>query len=117
MRRRHGFEPSKTEGERMRWRRGKVESVEDETERGARGIRATTAKLFVENGAHVVIADVLDDMGTLAESVGGWYIHCDASKEEEVESTMRWKRRVADGREEREKKIKEWDPQHMPAGE
>ncbi|KAI9120868.1 hypothetical protein K1719_007901 [Acacia pycnantha] len=66
---------------------------------GARGIGAATAKLFAENGAHVVIADVLDDLGaTVAESIGGRYIHCDVSKEEEVESAIeeavRWKGRV-----------------------
>ncbi|CAI0375274.1 unnamed protein product, partial [Linum tenue] len=44
---------------------------------GARGIGAGTAKLFAANGAHVVIADVLDDIGAaLAASIGGRYIHC-----------------------------------------
>ncbi|CAN1305595.1 Short-chain dehydrogenase reductase ATA1, partial [Linum perenne] len=39
---------------------------------GARGIGAATAKLFAAHGAHVVIADVLDDIGTaLSESIGG----------------------------------------------
>ncbi|KAK7394325.1 hypothetical protein VNO78_14848 [Psophocarpus tetragonolobus] len=56
---------------------------------GARGIGAAAAKLFAENGAHVVIADVLDDIGgTVAESIGGRYIHCDVSKEEDVESAI-----------------------------
>lgn len=56
---------------------------------GARGIGAATATLFAQNGAHVIIADVLDDLGTtLAESIGGRYIHCDVSKEAEVESAI-----------------------------
>ncbi|OMO72597.1 Short-chain dehydrogenase/reductase SDR [Corchorus olitorius] len=57
---------------------------------GARGIGAATAKLFAENGAHVVIADVLDELGTnLANSIGARYIHCDVSKEEDVESAIK----------------------------
>ncbi|MED6168786.1 hypothetical protein PIB30_014304 [Stylosanthes scabra] len=56
---------------------------------GARGIGAATAKLFAENGAHVVIADVLDDLGaSLAESIAGRFIHCDVSKEQDVESAI-----------------------------
>ncbi|KAE8710113.1 Short-chain dehydrogenase reductase ATA1 [Hibiscus syriacus] len=56
---------------------------------GARGIGAATAKLFAENGASVVIADVLDESGTiLAESIGARYVHCDVSKESDVESAI-----------------------------
>lgn len=45
---------------------------------GARGMGAATAKLFAENGAHVVIADILDELGaSLADSsIQGRYIHC-----------------------------------------
>ncbi|XP_058740953.1 short-chain dehydrogenase reductase ATA1-like [Vicia villosa] len=54
---------------------------------GARGIGAATAKLFAENGAHVIIADVLDEEGTkVAELIDGLYIHCDVSKESDIES-------------------------------
>ncbi|XP_050231364.1 short-chain dehydrogenase reductase ATA1 [Mercurialis annua] len=56
---------------------------------GARGIGAATAKLFAQNGANVVIADILDDLGhTLADSIGGKYIHCDVANESDVKSTV-----------------------------
>lgn len=56
---------------------------------GARGIGGATAQLFAKNGAYVVIADILDDLGAkLADSIGGRYIHCDVSKEEDVESAV-----------------------------
>ncbi|CDP15179.1 unnamed protein product [Coffea canephora] len=55
----------------------------------ARGIGGATAKLFAKNGAYVVIADILDELGSkLADSIGGRYIHCDVSKEEDVESAV-----------------------------
>ncbi|GAV86470.1 adh_short domain-containing protein [Cephalotus follicularis] len=56
---------------------------------GARGIGAATATLFAQNGAHVIIADILDELGaTLADSIGGRYIHCDVAKEDNVESVI-----------------------------
>ncbi|KAA8529918.1 hypothetical protein F0562_034478 [Nyssa sinensis] len=56
---------------------------------GARGIGAATARLFAENGAHVVIADILDELGSsLADSIGCRYIHCDVAKEDDVESAV-----------------------------
>ncbi|KAM3306094.1 short-chain dehydrogenase reductase ATA1 [Capsicum chacoense] len=66
---------------------------------GARGIGAATASVFAENGAHVVIADILSELGaSLAESIGGRYVQCDVSKEEEVESAVKlaveWKGRL-----------------------
>ncbi|KAM3394725.1 short-chain dehydrogenase reductase ATA1 [Capsicum galapagoense] len=66
---------------------------------GARGIGAATARVFAENGAHVVIADILSEVGaSLAESIGGRYVQCDVSKEEEVESAVKlaveWKGRL-----------------------
>ncbi|KMT17748.1 hypothetical protein BVRB_2g034980 [Beta vulgaris subsp. vulgaris] len=66
---------------------------------GARGIGAATVKLFASNGAYVVVADVLDELGVnLANSIGGRYIHCDVSKEADLESAVKlalaWKGRL-----------------------
>ncbi|XP_021821100.1 short-chain dehydrogenase reductase ATA1 [Prunus avium] len=66
---------------------------------GARGIGAATAKLFADHGAHVVIADILDDLGaTLADNIGGRYVHCDVAKEADIESAielaLKWKGRI-----------------------
>ncbi|XP_021760953.1 tropinone reductase-like 2 [Chenopodium quinoa] len=55
---------------------------------GASGIGASAVKLFWENGAKVVIADIQDDLGQkLATSLNNdniMYFHCDISIEEEV---------------------------------
>ncbi|KAL8100657.1 hypothetical protein AgCh_032784 [Apium graveolens] len=57
----------------------------------ARGIGGATAKLLAEHGAHVVIADILDELGSsLANSIGGRYIHCDVSKESDVEAAVQF---------------------------
>ncbi|KAJ4845427.1 Short-chain dehydrogenase reductase Ata1 [Turnera subulata] len=66
---------------------------------GARGIGGAIAKIFAENGASVVIADILDAQGAaLADALGGRYIHCDVAREEDVESAinlaMTWKGRL-----------------------
>ncbi|CAN8268371.1 unnamed protein product [Cochlearia groenlandica] len=66
---------------------------------GARGIGAATAKLFSYHGAYVIIADILDKEGIhMAESIGGCYVHCDVSKEDDVaavvEVAMRCKGRL-----------------------
>ncbi|XWS64018.1 hypothetical protein CRYUN_Cryun06bG0150800 [Craigia yunnanensis] len=56
---------------------------------GARGIEAATATLFAENGAYVVITDILDEQGAiLADSIRACYIHCDVAKEDDVESAI-----------------------------
>ncbi|KAK4476490.1 hypothetical protein RD792_015644 [Penstemon davidsonii] len=66
---------------------------------GARGIGAATAKAFADNGAYVVIADILDELGTtLADSIGGRFTHCDVSIEGDVEQAIQlaiqWKGRL-----------------------
>ncbi|KAL9303707.1 hypothetical protein ACSQ67_020970 [Phaseolus vulgaris] len=58
---------------------------------GARGIGEATVRVFVKNGARVVIADVEDALGTmLAETLApsATYVHCDVSVEEEVENLV-----------------------------
>lgn len=66
---------------------------------GARGIGAATAKAFAENGANVVIADILDEPGAeVAAAIGGKYVHCDVSVEKDVERAIQvavdWKGRL-----------------------
>ncbi|XP_061375804.1 short-chain dehydrogenase reductase 2a-like [Gastrolobium bilobum] len=58
---------------------------------GARGIGEATVRVFVKNGAKVVIADVEDALGTmLAETLApsATYVHCDVSIEEDVENLV-----------------------------
>lgn len=50
----------------------------------ARGMGAVTAQLFIDQGAKVILADILDDAGeTLATSLGNnaRYVHADVSSE------------------------------------
>ncbi|XVF80742.1 hypothetical protein PTKIN_Ptkin15bG0099400 [Pterospermum kingtungense] len=59
---------------------------------GASGIGEKTVRLFVQNGAFVVIADVQDDLGNqVAASIGldkVSYRHCDVRDEKQVEETV-----------------------------
>ncbi|KAI4356100.1 hypothetical protein L6164_000146 [Bauhinia variegata] len=58
---------------------------------GARGIGEAAVRVFVKNGAKVVIADVEDALGTmLAEilSPSATFVHCDVSSEEDVENLV-----------------------------
>ncbi|PIA25998.1 hypothetical protein AQUCO_10200047v1 [Aquilegia coerulea] len=59
---------------------------------GASGIGETTARLFVENGAFVVIADLQDELGhQVVASIGverASYRHCDVRDEKQVEETV-----------------------------
>ncbi|XP_061357984.1 borneol dehydrogenase, mitochondrial-like [Gastrolobium bilobum] len=60
---------------------------------GASGIGEATARLFSKHGAEVVIADVQDDLGysvckDLESSSSASYVHCDVTKENEVENAV-----------------------------
>ncbi len=56
---------------------------------GARGIGLACATRFVEEGARVVIADILDNAGReIAKRLGALYVHCDVSKSADVKSTV-----------------------------
>lgn len=61
---------------------------------GARGIGAAAARLFVEEGASVVLADILHDDGrslaTELKAVGGKaeFVHCDVTNAEDVSNVM-----------------------------
>ena len=55
---------------------------------GASGIGEGTVRLFAEQGARVVIADIQDERGSqLAEDLGPGtlYLHTDVSQEEQVQ--------------------------------
>lgn len=58
---------------------------------GAGGLGEATVRLFVENGAKVIIADIADDAGhILAQSLSEWatFIHCDVTKEQDVRAAV-----------------------------
>ncbi|KAJ1394551.1 Short-chain dehydrogenase/reductase SDR [Sesbania bispinosa] len=60
---------------------------------GASGIGAATAKLFVEHGAKVIIADVQDELGlSICKSLGPnatiLYVHCDVTSESDVKHVV-----------------------------
>lgn len=58
---------------------------------GARGIGEATVRLFVKQGAKVVIGDVEDTLGTmLANALGPsvTYVHCDVSLEEDIKNLI-----------------------------
>jgi 3alpha(or 20beta)-hydroxysteroid dehydrogenase len=56
----------------------------------ARGQGEREARLFVEEGAAVVVADVLDDQGeALAKEIGARYVHLDVSQEADWHEAVR----------------------------
>ena len=53
---------------------------------GCSGIGRATVRRFAEEGATVVVADLLDEPGEeLAAEVGGLFVHCDVASPEDVE--------------------------------
>ncbi|KAK6773245.1 hypothetical protein RDI58_028483 [Solanum bulbocastanum] len=60
---------------------------------GASGIGAATARLFVQHGAKVIIADIQDDLGnSLVKQIGTEqtiiYVHCNVSIESDVKNVV-----------------------------
>jgi NAD(P)-dependent dehydrogenase (short-subunit alcohol dehydrogenase family) len=59
---------------------------------GASGIGAATAKLFVENGAKVIIADIQDELGqSLCNELATkniLYVHCDVTNESDIKNVV-----------------------------
>ncbi|MFE7927278.1 SDR family NAD(P)-dependent oxidoreductase [Streptomyces sp. NPDC057456] len=61
----------------------------------ARGQGEQEARLFREEGAEVVVADVLDEQGkALAEEIGALYVHLDVGVEEEWATAVREAKRA-----------------------
>ncbi len=55
----------------------------------ARGIGLSCAERFIAEGAHVVILDVLDEIGKAeAKRLGATYMHCDVSKSSDVKAVV-----------------------------
>ncbi|KAL8139687.1 hypothetical protein V2J09_005708 [Rumex salicifolius] len=70
-----------------KWLEGKVAIVTG----GASGIGASAVELFSQHGAHVIIADIQDDLGrALADRLGPTvsYVRCDVSVEEQVRAAV-----------------------------
>ncbi len=56
---------------------------------GASGIGEASVRLFVDEGAEVVVADVQDERGeSLASELGAEYVHADVSREEDVKAAV-----------------------------
>ncbi|XP_028784906.1 secoisolariciresinol dehydrogenase-like [Neltuma alba] len=60
---------------------------------GASGIGAATAKLFVQNGAKVIVADIKDSRGqSLCKALGTndtvSYVHCDVTSDSDVKNAV-----------------------------
>ncbi|KAL8132099.1 secoisolariciresinol dehydrogenase-like [Apium graveolens] len=59
---------------------------------GSSGIGECTARIFVQHGAKVVIADIQDELGhTVVESLGksnSIYVHCDVTNEDHIKDAV-----------------------------
>ena len=52
---------------------------------GASGLGAATARLFASEGGKIVVADLNQDAGVaLAQELGGVFVKCDVSREEDA---------------------------------
>ena len=70
---------------------GKLEGKVAVITGGSIGIGETTVRLFAEEGARVVIADILDDEGrSLADSLGksATFLHVDVTSERDIKSAV-----------------------------
>lgn len=55
---------------------------------GSSGIGRAVAEIFIENGAHVVIADIVDAT-EVAREIGATYVKCNVSDETDVETSLK----------------------------
>ena len=56
---------------------------------GASGLGAATARLFAEQGGKVVLADLNEDAGNaLAKELGGVFVKCDVTREEDAREAV-----------------------------
>ncbi|NLY65485.1 MAG: 3-hydroxyacyl-CoA dehydrogenase [Alcaligenaceae bacterium] len=56
---------------------------------GASGLGAGTARMLVNNGAKVIIADVQDEAGQqIASELGQTYVHCDVTSEADAQAAI-----------------------------
>ncbi|WOG98275.1 hypothetical protein DCAR_0417616 [Daucus carota subsp. sativus] len=62
------------------------------TRRGSSGIGECCARVFVQHGAKVVIADIQDELGhTVVEALGkvnSIYVHCDVTYEDHLKDAV-----------------------------
>jgi len=56
---------------------------------GASGLGAGTVRMLTKEGAHVIIADLQDELGQqLATELGQSYVHCDVTQEADAQAAV-----------------------------